>query len=50
VADIATKILGGGRKRNHLVGMILHDVADDPDDAAREAVIPPPKKGRYERS
>jgi hypothetical protein len=32
MADIATKILGGGRKRNHLVGMLLHDVADDHDD------------------
>jgi hypothetical protein len=32
MADIATKILGGGRKRNHLVAMLLHDVADDHDD------------------
>jgi hypothetical protein len=29
MADIATKIVGGGQKRDHLVGMLLHDVADD---------------------
>jgi hypothetical protein len=31
-ADIATKIHGCGQKRNHLVGMVLHDIADNPDD------------------
>jgi hypothetical protein len=29
MADIATKVIGGGQKRDHLVGMLLHDVADD---------------------
>jgi hypothetical protein len=29
LADIATKILGGGMKRDHLVGFLLHDVVDD---------------------
>jgi hypothetical protein len=27
-ADICTKIIAGGRKRDHLVGLILHDLAD----------------------
>lgn len=27
-ADICTKIISGGRKRDHLVGLILHDLAD----------------------
>jgi hypothetical protein len=28
VADLATKILPGGQKRDHLVGMVLHDITD----------------------
>ncbi len=28
VADLATKILPGGRKRDHLVGKVLHDIVD----------------------
>ena len=28
VADIATKIIPGGRIRNHLVNMLLYDIAD----------------------
>jgi len=28
VADIATKIIGGGQKRNYLVGKLLHYIAD----------------------
>ena len=27
-ADIATKIVGGGRKRDHLVGKLIHDIVD----------------------
>jgi hypothetical protein len=27
-ADICTKIISGGRKRDHLVGLILHNLAD----------------------
>jgi hypothetical protein len=27
-ADIATKIIGGGRKRDHLIGMTLHDIVE----------------------
>ena len=27
-ADIATKLIGGGRKRDHLVGKLLHDICD----------------------
>ena len=27
-ADFATKVIPGGQKRNHLVGMILHDIYD----------------------
>ena len=28
VADLATKILPGGRKRNHLISLVLHDIND----------------------
>ncbi len=28
-AAICTKVIPGGRKRNHLVGLLLHDLADD---------------------
>ena len=31
VADLATKILPGGRKRNYLVGLVLHDIVDHLD-------------------
>ena len=27
-ADLATKIIGGGQKRNHLVGKVLYDICD----------------------
>ena len=27
-ADIATKMIGGGQKRNHLVSKVLYDLAD----------------------
>ena len=27
-ADLATKIVPGGAKRDHLVGMVLHDIVD----------------------
>jgi ribulose kinase len=28
MADLATKCIGGGMKRDHLVGMLLHDIVD----------------------
>lgn len=28
-ANIATKIVSGGQQRNHLVGLILHDIVDE---------------------
>jgi hypothetical protein len=28
MADLATKIIPGGQKRNHLVGMLLHDITE----------------------
>ena len=31
-ADLATKFVPGGQKRDHLVGMLLHDICDDHDD------------------
>ena len=31
-ADIASKIVGGGRKRTYLVGKLLHDIEDDRDE------------------
>ena len=31
-ADLATKILPGGTKHDHFVGMLLHDIVDDHDD------------------
>ena len=31
MADIATKCLGGGQKRNHLVGMLMHDIVEEPE-------------------
>ena len=31
-ADLATKIIPGGRKRNYLVSLVLHDIADDHGD------------------
>jgi hypothetical protein len=34
VADIATKVHGGGQKRDHLVGMILHDIVDGHADVS----------------
>jgi hypothetical protein len=27
-ADICTKVIPGGRKRDHLVGLLLHDLTD----------------------
>jgi hypothetical protein len=27
-ADLATKLVAGGQKRGHLVGKLLHDIAD----------------------
>jgi len=27
-ADICTKIVGGGQKRDHLVGLLLYDITD----------------------
>ena len=27
-ADIATKVLGGGQKRDYLVGLVIHDLTD----------------------
>jgi hypothetical protein len=33
MADIVTKIIGGGQKRDHLVGMLLHDIADEHDES-----------------
>ena len=27
-ADLATKIIGGGRKRDHLVSKLLYDIVD----------------------
>jgi hypothetical protein len=30
MADLATKCIGGGIKCNHLSGMILHDIVDEP--------------------
>jgi hypothetical protein len=32
MADIATKVIGGGQKRDHLVGMLLYDIADEHDE------------------
>jgi hypothetical protein len=32
--DLATKIIGGGQKRDHLVGMVLYDIADKPQERA----------------
>ena len=32
VADIATKIIPGGRLRDHLVGMLLYDIHDGEKD------------------
>ena len=32
VADLATKIIGGGTKRDHLTGLVLHDLTDHQDD------------------
>jgi hypothetical protein len=29
IADIGTKIIPGGRKRDHLVGQVLYDIADE---------------------
>ena len=29
VADLASKVVPGGRKRDHLVGLIMHDIVDD---------------------
>ena len=31
-ADIASKIVGGGRKRTYLVGKLMHDIEDDQDE------------------
>ena len=31
-ADLAAKIIPGGRKRNYLVSLVLHDIADDHGD------------------
>ena len=31
-ADIASKIVGGGRKRTYLVGKLMHDIEDDRDE------------------
>ena len=31
-ADIASKIVGGGRKRTYLVGKLMHDIKDDRDE------------------
>ena len=28
-ADIATKVLPGGQKRDHLIGLVLYDIVDD---------------------
>jgi hypothetical protein len=28
-ADLATKVIAGGRKRDHLVGKLLYDITDD---------------------
>ena len=33
-ADLASKIIGGGQKRTHLVGMLLHNIEDEPDKHA----------------
>jgi hypothetical protein len=33
LADIATKIIGAGMKRDNLVRMVLHDIVDAPDVA-----------------
>ena len=30
-ADIATKVIAGGHKRDHLVGKLLHDIAEEDD-------------------
>ena len=27
-SDLATKIIGGGQKRDHLTGLIMHDICD----------------------
>lgn len=29
LADIATKVLPGGQKRDHLIGLVLYDIIDD---------------------
>ena len=29
VADLASKVVPGGRKRDHLVGLVMHDIVDD---------------------
>jgi hypothetical protein len=31
MVDLATKCIGGGKKRDHLVAMLLHDIVDAPD-------------------
>ena len=31
-ADIASKFVGGGRKRTYLVGKLMHDIEDDRDE------------------
>jgi hypothetical protein len=28
-ADLATKVIAGGRKRDHLVGKLLYDITDN---------------------
>ena len=32
--DLASKIIGGGWKRSHLVRMLMHDIEDKPDKPA----------------
>ena len=31
-ADIASKIVGGGRKRTYLIGKLMHNIEDDRDE------------------
>jgi hypothetical protein len=36
MANIATKIFPWGMKQSHLVGMLLHDIEDEPDDETQQ--------------
>ena len=40
LADLAMKIIGGGRKRDHLVGKVMHDIVDYQDGGWVSILIP----------